>query len=141
MSNQFLTHPEHGGIRFGDVPEMKSRGFVLLGGEIRLQMGRHIGPHRGWGANHIWAEHQLEMERKGFLSYEDVPAYVASIVREGTPLVFDGQTFGHIKLMAVRATAGMAVLGLRERREGPIWTVITAYDSNKPHGTRVGAVR
>lgn len=141
MSNQFLTHPVSGCIRFGDVPEMKSRGIILLGGEIRLQTGKHTGPHKGWGANHIWAEHEREMAKKRFMSINDVPAYVASIIRVGTPLIFDGQTLGNIKLMAVQATSGMAILGLRERREGAIWTIITAYDSNKPHGTRVGSVR
>ena len=35
-------------------------------GEIRLFHGRHTGPNRGFGAEHIWAEHEREMVAAGF---------------------------------------------------------------------------
>ncbi len=141
MSNQFLTHPQTGGICFGNVVEMKTRGAIIPAGEVRLISGRHVGPNRGWGAAHIWAEHALEMEERGFLTYEDVPAYVATIVRQGTPLFFDGGQMRQIRLMGVRATTGTAVLEFRDRREGPIWSVVTAFSGVRTHGTRVGTVR
>lgn len=90
MSNQFLIHPQTDGISFGHVPGMKSRGLMIPAGDIRLSPGKHWGPNKGWGAVHIWTEHALEMEKRGFETYQDVPAYVATIIRQGTPLFFEG---------------------------------------------------
>lgn len=141
MSNQFLTHPETGGVSFGTVVEMRTFGAVIPAGEIRLSTGRHVGPNKGWGAAHIWSEHALEMEVRGFLAYEAVPAYVATIIRRGTPLFFDGANMRHVRLMGVRGATGTAVLEFKDRREGPIWSVVTAYSGVRTHGTRVGTVR
>ena len=141
MSNQFLIHPENGSICFGNVVEMRPRGAIIPAGEVRLLSGRHVGPNRGWGAAHIWAEHQSEMQKVGFGAYEDVPAYVATIVRVGTPLFFEGANMRKIRLMGVRAATGTAILEFRDRREGPIWSIVTAFSGVRTHGTRVGAVR
>jgi hypothetical protein len=141
MSNQFLVHPHNGGISFGQVPEMNNRGFLILEGEIRLVSGKHIGPNRGWGASHIWAEHRNEMAAKGFDTYQEVPNYVASIVNVGTRLFFSNDNMRNVRLMAVRSTSGTAILEFKDRREGPIWSVVTAYAGVRTHGTRVGTVR
>lgn len=141
MSNQFLTHPQTGGICFGEIIEMNSRGCIIPAGEIRLLSGKHVGPHRGWGASHIWAEHQLEMRERGLHTYEEVPAYVSSIVKQGTPLFFEAGQIRQIRLMGVRSPTGTAVLEFRDRREGAIWSIITAYSGVRTHGTRVGTVR
>jgi hypothetical protein len=140
MSNKFLTHPQDGGICFGNVVEMKSRRTTIPAGEIRLMSGRHVGPNRGWGAVHIWEEHMREMKDREFLTYEDVPAYVATIIRQGTRLFFEGGQTRQIRLMGVRATNGTAVLEFRDQRAGPIWSVVTAFSGTKMHGTRVGTV-
>jgi hypothetical protein len=139
MSYKFLTHPQ-GGVCFGNVHEMKSRGLIIPAGEIRLAPGKHNGPNRGWGADHIWAEHALEMGNKGFLTYDDVPAYVATIIQPKTRLYFEGGHIREIRLMAVRAANGIAVLEFRDQRGGPIWSVVTAYSGTKMHGTLVGTV-
>lgn len=90
---------------------MESRGFPIPEGRIVLFEGEHVGPNRGFGALHIWDEHRREMARRGLMSYENVPKFVAAI------------------LQAVH------------RREGPIWSVVTAYAGNKTHVTRIGTVR
>jgi hypothetical protein len=140
MSYKPLTHPQNGGVCFGNVVEMNSRGIIIPAGEIRLASGKHHGPNRGWGAAHIWAEHAREMEKRGFLTYEDVPAYVARIIRQGTHLYYDGAHMRQTRLMGVRTPVGMAVLEFRNQRDEPIWSVVTAFSGTKMHGTRVGAV-
>lgn len=119
---------------------MTSQGFVIEGGEIHLPEGRHFGPNNGFGAAHIWAEHAKEMAKQGFQSHDEVPAYVASIVKQGTPLVFGGPLGRQVRLIAVRSRTGMAILELRMQRDALFWAVVTAYAGNKTHGTRVGAV-
>ncbi len=141
MSNQFLTNPQTGGISFGYVPEMKTRGTIIPAGEIRLVHGKHRGPNKGFGAAHIWAEHKSEMQQRGFGADTNVPDYVATIVRQGTPLYFDGGQMRGFRLMSVRSSTGTAILQFRDRREGPIWSIVTAFSGVKTHGTRVGSVR
>lgn len=130
-----------GGVCFGNVIETKSRGIVIPAGEIRLSIGKHIGPNKGWGADHIWAEHEKEMAAKGFTGFAQVPEYVASIVHVGTPLYFDGNAIRYIRLMAVRSSTGTAILEFRNQRECAVWAIVTAYSGVRTHGTRVGTVR
>ncbi|MGQ0563664.1 MAG: hypothetical protein ACT4OK_01150 [Gemmobacter sp.] len=108
---------------------------------ILLFAGRHIGPNRGYGAQHIWAEHAAEMARYGFRSADKVPDYVAKLVRAGTPLYFEGASFRRTRLLAVRTAEGTTILEYLDRRDGPIWSVVTAFSGTKTHGTRVGTVR
>ena len=55
--NTILKHPTNGSLSFGLVPRIVFRGLAFEEGQIRLTVGRHIGPKRGFGAEHIWAEH------------------------------------------------------------------------------------
>lgn len=141
MSRQNLINPITGSIYFGIIPPLKLSGVMRPEGQIVLPMGRHVGPSRGFGANHIWAEHQNEMLQAGWTIFDHVPAYVASIVRTGTPLYFEGASYRNTRLIAVRSSTGTAILELREQRDEVIWSVVTAFSGNKTHGTRVGAVR
>ena len=140
MSNRQIPHPHNGGMSFGQVPRMVSRGFIIEAGHIHLLGGKHLGANKGYGAAHIWAAHAKEMAARDFIGYEDVPAYVASIVRTGTQLFFGSGDFRKTKLIAVRATMGTAVLELRDQREPLFWSVVTAYSIPKAHGTLVGIV-
>jgi hypothetical protein len=126
---------------FATVPEIKSGRVILLEGPILLASGHHWGPNRGFGAAHIWAEHAKEMAKAGFGSSEEVPHYVSQIVRLGTPLFFEGSQINRTRLLAVRSSAGTAILELRQQRDGAIWSVVTAFSGTKTHGTRVGTVR
>ena len=140
MPTTILLHPLSGCVSFGLVPTTRSRGALIQGGEIRLLRGVHTGPHRGYGARHIWAEHQKEMRSLGLLFEGDVPAYVAHIIRPGAPLYYGGETIRRVRLMAVRAAAGIAILEFREQRNTSFWSVVTAFSGSKKHGTLIGTV-
>ena len=135
-----LQNPNTGGYSFGRVPDAKSRDVVFPGGHIYLPTGKHIGPNKGFGACHIWAEHKKEMLVAKFDAEDLVPHYVATIIQGGTPLLFEGQYAKALRLIAVRGVSGMAILELRERPEEIFWSVITAYSANKKHGVRIGTV-
>lgn len=126
---------------FGVVPELKLRGQVFLECAINLEVGKHWGPHGGFGVRHIWAEHRLDMEKAGFAHESDVSAYVASIIGSGTRLFYEGASWRSTRLMAIRSTKGTVVLEYRDRRTGPIWSVVTAFPGTKTHGALVGTVR
>ncbi|MCU0463795.1 MAG: hypothetical protein MUF38_04425, partial [Anaerolineae bacterium] len=100
---------------------------------IILPVGRHIGPNKGFGVRHIWTEHRLEMAKSGLFEEADVPHYVLAIIQVGTPLYFEGANWQQTRLMAVRSTKGTAVIEFRDRREGPVWTVVTAFSGTKTH--------
>ena len=141
MSSRAVSNPLTGLQWFGRVPSLRLSGLVVPEAPILLPLGRHIGPNRGFGVRHIWAEHRLEMERSGYGTEEEVPLYVLSIIQVGTPLYFEGASWRQTRLVAVRSAAGTAVIEFRDRREGAIWSVVTAFSGTKTHGTRVGAVR
>jgi hypothetical protein len=141
MSMTPILHPS-GALAFGRLLEMRAPGILLPAGEIRLFHGRHTGPNRGFGAKHIWAEHEREMVAAGFPDFGSVAGYVATIVREGTPVFFGDHNWRTLRAMAVRSRTGTAIVEHRTPRgEDPHWSVITAFSGTKTHGTRVGTVR
>ncbi len=81
------------------------------------------------------------MAANGFEREGDVPLYVLSILKTGTPLIYEAASWRRTRLMAVRAATGTAILEYRETRQAPIWSVVTAYSGTRTHGTRVGTVR
>jgi hypothetical protein len=141
LSSLAILNPLTGLQSFGIVPSLKLSGVMLPEAPIHLPLGRHIGPNKGFGARHIWAEHRIEMERSGHISEADVPLYVLSIIRVGTPLYFEGAIWQQTRLMAVRSATGTAVVEFRERRDASVWSVVTAFSGTKTHGSRVGTVR
>jgi hypothetical protein len=141
MSSELILNPLTQLEAFGRVPKIKLDKSEFPECDIVLGMGRHYGPNKGFGARHIWAEHQREMAQGGFLQETDVALYVLSIIQPGTPLFYEGASWKNTRLMAVRSAKGTVILEYRERREGPVWAVVTAFSGTKTHGTRVGTVR
>lgn len=136
-----LLHPETGHAEFGWVPALMLGGMRVNEAPIHLYRGRHVGPNRGHGARHIWEEHWRELRDKGFTSEKDVPRFLSLVLKERTPLYYEG---GHLRrtcLLAVRSRNGTAILELRQRNEGDIWTIVTAFSGTRTHGALVGTVR
>jgi hypothetical protein len=141
MSYLALLNPAAVNRSFGVIPALTLSGERLPEAEIRLFQGKHIGPHRGFGARHIWREHGGAIISAGHADETGVPHFVAQIIRTGTPLYYEGASWKTMRLMAVRAATGQAILEFRAQREGAIWSVVTAFPGTKTHGTRVGTVR
>lgn len=140
MPHTRLLNPATQDYSFGSVPSnLKCKeASLLLSGPIYLTVGKHIGVNHGFGARHIWEGHHDHMARLGFLTYDDVPKYVCRIVCRGAKLHYEGGSIKRIRLTAVRT--GIAILELKHGSDGPYWSIVTAYASNKKHGTLVGTV-
>ena len=139
--NDRVPHPVTRSFSFGVIPESKLRSETIPEGRIELRQGKHLGPNKGFGIEHMWAEHKKEMEQAGYSSKDDVPAYVATIVSPGTPIYFEGGSHRSQRVAVVRSSAGMAILELKHTNDGVVWSIVTAYSGTKKNGTLVGAVR
>jgi hypothetical protein len=139
--NRPIANPLTGSSDFGFVPRMRRAGLLTEEAPILLFQGRHAGPNRGHGAVHIWEQHKQELLRFGVTSLGEVPQFLALILADRTPLYFEGASFRRTTLLAVRSRVGTAILELRQRNEGDIWSVVTAFAGTKTHGTLVGTVR
>ncbi|MDF2369413.1 MAG: hypothetical protein P1V21_01340 [Rhizobiaceae bacterium] len=80
------------------------------------------------------------MAKYDFLTLDDVPAYVATIIQTGTPLHFPGDNIRKSRLVAVRAATGLAILEQHTWVEDTVWSVVTAYSGNRKDGPRIGTV-
>ena len=136
MPLRFLTNPNTGGFSFGRIPEINTRWQHFPCGEILLPIGKQISHVSGFGA-----KHRTEMAKLGFKGFQEVPAYVANIIKQGAPLYYEGGKWDAIRLMCVRPNGGTAVFEYTESRELYYWKIITAFSGKKAHGTRVGTVR
>lgn len=123
------------------MPKRKSGADIIPEGEIQLRHGRHWGPNKGFGAAHIWAEHQKEMQQAGFTIREQVADYVASIVQTGSAIYYEGGHHTRQKITIIRSSVGTAVLELKHEGQTAIWSVVTAYSRKNANGTRIGAVQ
>ena len=141
LSSRPVLNPVTGELSFGSIPALRLAGFDYPESPVRLPVGKHVGPNRGFGIKHIWSEHQREILREGYVSETDVPLYVLEMLRPGTPLFFEGQSWRATRLMAVRSSLGTMIMEFRAQRELAIWAVVTAFSGTKTHGTRVGTVR
>ena len=141
MSSRLIINPVSNDFAFAVIPSLILGGRECSETHVVLREGQHIGPNRGYGSEHIWAEHQREMAAIGLHSPAEVPLFVLSILKPGTPLHFQGGDWRKTRLMAVRATAGTVVLEHRQQRHGDVWSIVTAFAGTKTHGARVGTVR
>lgn len=139
---QLHSHPTNGTFCFGNVPAAKLSHIVILGGPIHLPQGRHLGPHKGFGVAHIWAEHKSDIIDAGYPQMSDVPAYVGSLIYRGAPIhVPDERKMFSPRLKVVAGVRGVVIL--EERLDGQnnvFYSVVTAIPRGRPEGPRIGKV-
>lgn len=141
--NSAIAHPD-GLDCYGRVPEINSKGDVIPAGDIFLRVGRHIGPNRGFGVRHIWAEHEQELVKLGYATVNDVARFVRDIIRRGVPIYCEfNSTSGKHRPAVLKSSIGIVILEPREAPEtesGWIYVVVTAYTRRTAHGTLVGHI-
>lgn len=142
--DDLIAHPATGHQSFGYVPRIERQGIVLPEGHIHLRAGRHIGPNKGYGVNHIWAEHCHELPRWGCKTINDVATYVASVIIHRAPIYCEfHQTRNGYRIAVLRSTKGYVILEpiRKDDHEFDFYSVVTAYRlSRRGHGTEVGKV-
>lgn len=137
MPNTLIPHPTNGTFFYGAIPEKTIRKYVVPGAPIVLKRGAHRAKG-GFGVRHIWARHSTEMLQFGYTSEDDVPKYVADIVRAGSQVLCEFNGIKDTRVTVVQSRIGVAILG-HDAYHGH-YSVITAYSQRDPHGTRIGSV-
>lgn len=141
MSNKRLISPVSNDCIFGHVEGRTIKGIIIPSGPIYLKEGKHFGPNRGFGVEHIWAEHRVEMAALGYETKNDVANYVADIVRPGSSIYceFDNIRAG-LKLTVIRTVIGTAILQHQEKGDSH-YSVLTAFSRKTANGTLIGSIR
>lgn len=140
MPKKFLINPSSGDYIFGEIDALSLGGIDTDRCSIHLFSGKHTAPNRGFGAKHIFAEHSKEMAILGLHNITDVPKYVCNIVQTGTPLYFEGASWRVTRVLAVKTSHGTAILEYINRRDGAIWSVVTAFSTPRKHGIEVSQI-
>lgn len=148
-ANSKTMNPISGNEVFGSVPSLTlpRRGkpsIIALTAPIHLKEGKHFGPNAGYGVEHIWAEHQSEIEAAGFNTVLDVPAYVIAILRTPTLLYFEDRPIPKARVNAVRIVTGTVILEYVQTQVEnvlmPHWSIVTAYSGTRTAGVLVGNI-
>lgn len=149
MSKTRILNPTDNTDIFGTIPALtlnsKLKGLITTTQcPIHLYEGKHIGPNSGFGAAHIWAEHENEIIGSGFSSIADVPSYVQKILSKPSLIYFEDRKINRPRVNAVRIVTGTVILEyirtVINKVETPHWSVVTAYSNPRTVGVLVGNI-
>lgn len=147
--NTKVINPTTQDHSFGTVPVLRlarknQSPVITLAAPIHLKEGKHFGPNAGFGVQHIWAEHSIEIMAAGFMGLADVPAYVQRILNTPTLLYFEDRPGPRTRVNAVRIVTGTVILEYVQTKVGnvftPYWSVVTAYSDTRTKGVVVGSM-
>lgn len=111
-------------------------------GIIVLKQGRHKGVNKGFGIEHILAEHTADL-KKHKLSFDTqgVIQYVEMILQTGAGIYSEfNNTRGFHRPMIVRSSIGTVVLERQEKSGVTIYSVVSAFGRKTAHGTKIGEI-
>ena len=121
-------HPQTGDKHFGFVPSITSLPHHLRMAPIVLTHGWQTENESGMGVVHIWRGHEAELRALDYGSEEDVPDFVARVVKPGAKIVHLPNERGQVRLGVHNHLIGLVVLGPKRCGWAWEWRVITAYD-------------
>lgn len=100
------------------------------------------GRWQGFGAVHIWAAHEYDLRKLGYLTIEDVALYVAHVTQPGTPIYCDTKDKSvNRRLTVLRSHYGILALEPRNDRSGFGYYVVSAYPKRQATGIVVGLTK
>jgi hypothetical protein len=143
MKNTLLINPNTNTHIFGEIPEMtdKRKRYCFERGEVKLKYGKHIRKNKGFGAEHIWIEHEHELIKLGYQSMADVPKFVSEIIRPRMPIYYEFDNTLRDRITVVKSTAGIAILEKTSDANNRIfYSVVTVFGGRSAHGTQIGTV-
>jgi hypothetical protein len=139
-----VPHPVSGELSYAYVTAYKSRNLSVIGGQVYLRVGKHLGFGKGFGVNHIWEGHHHELPGWGCKSIDEVPAFVAAILTKGAQVLCEGyQTRDGYRLTIIRGARGCAILSPQRNADGvDFYSVVTAYKNHRNRGAmNVGTLK
>jgi len=126
-----LCHPTTGKNELCQFPAL----VPFVGGPIYLREGRHFGPHRGHGFQHIWHEHHCT-ETDRAQAEKKVFAVILGVLVTGASVHFEG--IQDRASISVRNPQGLVIVQqTQDQANNAIYNIVTAF-SGQPHGKLIG---
>lgn len=123
----------------GEFPEITSSGYTFAKGPIQLRIGKHIGPHKGFGIKHIEAEHSKEILELGFHSVNE---FVKAIIVENAKIFCEFSDLrGNHRPIILKSNIGIVILERKFSASNIIYSVVTAYRRTIVQGTQIGTMK
>lgn len=140
--NVAILNPATGTPVFGIFPCIELPEVTFRGGPIYLRFGKHLGPNRGWGLEHIWLSRfprVLDLATAKPL----VTSLVCGILKPGAAIHYEAE----LGARAVRSSVFRSINGVvivEERADGKndvFYSVVTAIPTRNVHGYQIGSLK
>lgn len=137
-----IINPATGSDSFGVFPEIARPEVYFSGGPIYLRYGRHHGPQRGWGLEHIWqARFPLckDISEAKIL----VTQLVNGILISGASIHYEFVGMGSAAQRSSVFRSHTGVVVVEERQDGKnavFYNIVTAIATPKVNGPKIGAI-
>lgn len=112
-------------------------------GRIVLKYGEHRGPNKGFGINHILAEHKSDLISNNLEeSANGVINYIQLILISGAKIYSEyADLRGFHRPMIVRSSIGTVVLERQCINNENVYSVVTAFGGKTAKGTQIGTFK
>ncbi len=139
--NRPILNPETKAPAFGHIPDLTTPGKRFPAGPICLREGKHRGPHKGFGFEHIWREH-FAQETDPSVAEQTVIEFVVKILIPGATIHYEGGLGKQSNRVAVcRRMHGIIILEeILDSTNSVNYSIVTAIPGGKPYGPVIGAL-
>ena len=138
---QSINNPATGLPSFGTFPAIALPERPFDGGQIYLRYGEHRGPNRGWGLEHIWKA-RFPKELTSADAEPLVTDMLTKILAAGAEIhyAFELGNAGN-RVAVIKRPHGTVIV--EERHDGrgvAFYSIVTAIESTKTNGSKIGAI-
>lgn len=141
MKNDIINAPNGAG-HFGYIEGVTTKLYTIPEAPIVLRRGFHKvrSGHKaiGFGVQHIWGGHSLDLIKWNYPTIHDVPRYCEAILKHNTRVYQNSKVLEHSRLIAIRTYHGQVVVEYQD--EDDVWSIVTAYKTRKTSGVQVTRV-
>jgi len=138
---EIIVNPATGLPSFGTFPAINTQGVTFDGGPIYLRYGRHEGPNKGWGFEHIWLARFPQCQDQQ-LATQQVTGLICSIIIPGATIHYEyGVGSAGRRTSLFKNSQGIVVVEERLDGKGDIfYGIVTAFNAAKANGSIIGAI-
>lgn len=132
-----VLNPKTGTDIFGLFPEIDQLAVYLPPGKIHLCHGEHVGPNRGFGIEHILAEHGGQIARAHpslarLNPHDMVIGYVNKILLRQAPIFIEADNVN--RPVVIHTVTGGVILERRGPEHATWYSVVSAYNRKTRRG-------
>ena len=145
--NDYIINPKTGTPIFGTIPLIQNKSYTFPEGDIFLKYGVHQKVNRGFGAIHIWKEHENEILAMGYEASEKIALtahFVSDILQSGTKIYCEFSRQGKERLTVLKRNNRVVIIEhLHDGNYNTVYSVVSAYKltRRKPHGQLIGNLK